>query len=61
MELKAKIINTANLLMDLLEYCHDEDLVETVVNASWNNDKEPLWDPEEQLELDADNQDEYDM
>ena len=52
MELKAKIINTANLLMDLLEVCHDEDLIETVVNAIWNNDKEPLWDLEEQLELD---------
>ena len=52
MELKAKIINTANLLMDLMEIYHDEDLIETVVNAIWNNDKEPLWDLEEQLELD---------
>ena len=51
MELKAKIINTANLLMDLFECCQDEDLVETIIDAIRYNDKEPLWNLEEQLEL----------
>ena len=59
MELKAKIINTANLLMDLLEHCQDEDLIDTIIDAIRYNDKEPLWDLEEQLELDEEEVYEY--
>ena len=51
MELKAKIINTTNLLMDLLECCQDEELIETIIDAIRYNDKEPLWELEDQLEM----------
>lgn len=62
MELKAKIINTANLLMDLLEHCQDDELIETIIDAIRYNDKEPLWDLEEQLEITEEEKfDEYDM
>ena len=51
MGLKAKIINTTNLLMDLLECCQDEELIETIIDAIRYNDKEPLWELEDQLEM----------
>ena len=51
MELKAKIINTADLLMDLLECCRDEEFVDEIVNAIYCNDKEPLWTWEDKLSV----------
>lgn len=52
MELKAKIINTADLLMDLLEICSDEEFIEDIVNAVACNDKATLWDWEDKLSVD---------
>jgi hypothetical protein len=51
MELKAQIISTANLLIELLESCQDEELVDSVVDAIRYNDKEPLWELEDKLEV----------
>ena len=50
MELKQKIIDTAVLLLNLLEYCGDEELNDYVVNAVWNNDIIALYDLEDTLE-----------
>jgi hypothetical protein len=49
MELKAKIINTAVSLLNMLEYCGDEELADYVVNAIWNNDTLALYDLEDTL------------
>ena len=49
MELKEKIINTAVLLLHLLEHCEDEELADYVVNAVWNNDTLALYDLEDAL------------
>lgn len=61
MELKAKIINTADLLMDLLDICRDEEFVEEMVNAIACNDKATLWDWEDKLSVMAeeDEEEEY--
>ena len=50
MELKEKIINTAILLLNLLEHCGDEELADYVVNAIWNNDTLALYELEDALE-----------
>ena len=50
MELKQKIIDTAVLLLNLLEHCGDEELNDYVVNAVWNNDIMALYDLEDTLE-----------
>lgn len=50
MELKQKIIDTAVLLLNLLEHCGDEELNDYVVNAVWNNDIIALYDLEDTLE-----------
>ena len=47
MELKQKIINTAILLLNLLEHCDDEELIDYVVNAIWSNDIMALYDLED--------------
>ena len=49
MELKQKIINTAILLLNLLEHCDDEELIDYVVNAIWSNDTMALYDLEDTL------------
>ena len=49
MELKQKIINTAILLLNLLEHCDDEELIDYVVNAIWSNDIMALYDLEDTL------------
>jgi len=49
MELKEKIINTAVLLLNLLEHCDDEDFYDYVISAVWNNDVMALYDLEESL------------
>lgn len=49
MELKEKIINTAVLLLNLIEHCDDEEFYEYVVSAIWNNDVMALYDLEETL------------
>lgn len=50
MELKEKIINTAVLLVNLLDHCGDGELVDYVVNAIWNNDVLALYELEDALE-----------
>jgi hypothetical protein len=50
MELKEKIINTAISLLNMLEYCGDEELSDYVVNAIWNNDTLALYELEDTLE-----------
>lgn len=50
MELKHKIIDTAVLLLNLLEHCDDEEFFDYVVNAIWNNDTLMLYDLEDTLE-----------
>lgn len=50
MELKAEIINTAMALLNLLEDCNDDDFVDEIVNAVYENDVAPLWDLEDRLE-----------
>lgn len=49
MELKEKIVNTAVLLLNLLEHCEDEEFSDYVVSAIWNNDTLALYDLEETL------------
>ena len=49
MELKQKIINTVILLLNLLEHCDDEELIDYVVNAIWSNDIIALYDLEDTL------------
>lgn len=49
MELKEKIINTAILLLNLIEHCDDEEFYEYVVSAIYNNDTLALYDLEETL------------
>ena len=49
MELKVQIIKAADILMDLLEICHDEEFIEDIVNAVACNDKATLWDWEDKL------------
>ena len=44
MEVKQKIIDTAVLLLNLLEHCDDEELIDYVVNAIWSNDTMALYD-----------------
>ena len=49
MEIKAKTINTAVLLLHLLEHCDDEEFMDYIVNAVWNNDILALYDLEDAL------------
>ena len=49
MGLKAKILEHAILLLELLDHCEDDEFVDTVVSAVWGNDVEPLWNLEENL------------
>lgn len=51
MELKQKIINAAVLLLNLLEHCDDEELIDYVVSAVWNNDILALYDLEDTLSI----------
>ena len=50
MELKQKIINTAILLLNLLEHCDDAELIDYVVNVIWSNDIMALYELEDTLE-----------
>lgn len=50
MELKAKIINTAVSLLNMLEYCGDEEFADYIINAIYNNDTLALYDLEDALE-----------
>lgn len=54
MELKHKIIDTAVLLLNLLEHCSDEEFIDYVVNAVWNNDTMMLYDLEDTLDKNKD-------
>ena len=49
MELKAKIVNTAVLLLNMLEHCGDEELNDYVVNAIWHNDIMSLYELEDAI------------
>lgn len=49
MGLKLQILNTANILIDLLELCDDGNFVDSVIGAIYYNDKEPLWTLEDEL------------
>lgn len=49
MELKRKVVDTAVLLLNLLEHCDDEEFSDYVVNAVWNNDIMMLYDLEDAL------------
>ena len=49
MGLKAKILEHAIQLLELLEHCDDDEFVDTVVGAVWGNDVEPLWNLEDNL------------
>lgn len=57
MELKKKIINTATLLLDMLEYYGDEELNDYVVNAIYNNDTLALYDLKDVLEQEYEEED----
>ena len=50
MELKREIVETAELLLNLLEHCEDEEFWDYVTTAVWNNDTMALYDLEETLE-----------
>lgn len=50
MKLEQKIIDTAILLLNLLEHCDDEELNDYVVNAIWSNDIMALYELEDTLE-----------
>lgn len=58
-ELKAKILNAAYLFMELLDDCAEYDFVEEVIDAIKYNDKELLWDLEEQLASNTEEEEEY--
>lgn len=47
MELKEKIINTAVSLLNMLEYCGDEELADYVLSAVYNFDTMALYELEE--------------
>lgn len=47
--LNAKIIDCAIRLLDMLENCEDDNFVDTIVNAIYENDVAPLWDLEDKL------------
>ena len=49
MELKEKILNTAILLLNLIEHCDDEEFYDYVISAIWNKDIMALYDLEETL------------
>lgn len=49
MELKHDIIDAATSLLTLLSYCDDDDFIEYVVGAIYNNDVMSLYDLEESL------------
>ena len=49
MELKEKIIDTAVLLLDMLEYYGDEELSDYVISAIWNNDTLALYELKDAL------------
>ena len=59
MELKVQIIKAADMLMDLLEICRDEEFVEDIVNTVACNDKATLWDWEDRLSTDEEDEEEY--
>lgn len=54
MDVKEKILRATHELMNLIGYCEDDDFVETVVNAIYNNDVEPLWVLEDKLSMEED-------
>ena len=43
-------LQTAELLLNLLEHCEDEEFWDYVTTAVWNNDTLALYDLEETLE-----------
>lgn len=49
MGIKEQILNAAYILMDQIDDCDDYSFVEEVVAAISNNDKELLWNLEEQM------------
>lgn len=51
MELKHKIIDTAVLLLNLLEHCEDEEFLDKVVDVVWNNDTLMLYELEDTLNV----------
>ena len=59
MDIKEKILRAAHELMNLIGYCEDDDFVESVVGAIYNNDVDPLWSLEDQLTSEEDEEEEY--
>ena len=59
MDIKEKILRAAHELMNLTGYCEDDDFVETVINAIYNNDVEPLWVLEDRLSMEEDEEEDY--
>jgi hypothetical protein len=59
MDIKEKILRAAHELMNLTGYCEDDNFVETVVNAIYNNDVEPLWVLEDRLSMEEDEEEDY--
>lgn len=50
MELKREIIETAELLLNMLEHCEDEGFFECVTEAIYNNDIMVLYNLEDSLD-----------
>ena len=50
MEFRKKIIDTAVLLLDMLEYYGDEELNDYVIDAIYNNDVMALYELGDSLE-----------
>lgn len=52
--MKVEIIRCAAHLMDMLNLCEDENFVDEIVNAVYENDVAPLWDLEDRLQDEED-------
>lgn len=57
MEFELKILDTAVLLLEMLEYFGDEELNDYVINAVYNNDTMALYDLKDSLEQDYEEED----
>ena len=59
MATKKQILNAAYLFMEMLDDCQEYEFVEDIIEAIKWNDKELLWDLEEQLESATEEEEEY--
>ena len=51
-ELKVSILYHATQLLELLEHCDNDEFIDEVVNAVYENDIAPLWRLEEDIRED---------